>query len=85
MNKSFFFVWGINDDDTGLKGIEKTIEYFKQINMPTNFTELGIGVQSEEVIEDLTRRCIKDGKLKFNHFRALNREDVYNIFKTANI
>ena len=78
-------VWGINDDDTGLKGIEKTIEYFKQINMPTNFTELGIGVQSEEVIEDLTRRCIKDGKLKFSHFKALNREDVYNIFKTANI
>ena len=77
-------VWNI-DDDTGLKGIEKTIEYFKQINMPTNFTELEIGIQSEEVLEDLTRRCIKDGKLEFKHFRALNREDVYNIFKMANV
>lgn len=77
-------VWNI-DDDTGLKGIEKTIEYFKQINMPTNFTELGVGIQSEEVLEDLTRRCIKDGKLEFKHFRALNKEDVYNIFKMANI
>ena len=77
-------VWGI-DDDTGLKGIEKTIEYFKQINMPTNFTELGVGIQSEEVLQDLTRRCIKDGKLEFKHFRALNREDVYNIFKAANV
>ena len=76
-------VWGI-DDDTGLKGIEKTIEYFKQINMPTNFTELGIGVQSEEVLQDLTRRCIKDGKLEFKHFRALNKEDVYNIFNMSN-
>lgn len=77
-------VWNI-DDDTGLKGIEKTIEYFKQINMPTNFTELGVGIQSEEVLQDLTRRCIKDGKLEFKHFRALNREDVYNIFKMANV
>ncbi|WP_295154174.1 iron-containing alcohol dehydrogenase [uncultured Brachyspira sp.] len=78
-------VWNIDNDDTGLKAIEKTIEYFKQINMPTNFTELGIGIQSEEVLEDLTRRCIKDGKLQFKHFRALNRDDVYNIFKMANI
>lgn len=76
-------VWNI-DDNTGLEGIEKTIEYFKQINMPTNFTELGIGIQSEEVLQDLTRRCIKDGKLEFKHFRALNKEDVYNIFKMAN-
>lgn len=77
-------VWGI-DDDTGLKGIEKTIEYFKQINMPTNFTELGIGVQTEEVLNDLTIRCIKYGKLEFKHFRALNKEDVYNIFKMSNV
>lgn len=77
-------VWNIDDDNTGLKGIEKTIEYFKQINMPTNFTELGIGVQSEDVLNDLTRRCIKDGKLEFRHFRALSKEDVYNIFKMSN-
>ncbi|WP_297204141.1 iron-containing alcohol dehydrogenase [uncultured Brachyspira sp.] len=78
-------VWNIDDDDTGIKAIEKTIEYFKQINMPTNFTELGIGVQSEEVLQDLTRRCIKDGKLEFKHFRALSKEDVYNIFKMSNV
>lgn len=77
-------VWNI-DDDTGLKGIEKTIEYFKQINMPTSFTELGIEVQSEEVLQDLTRRCTRDGKIEFKHFRALSRDDVYNIFKMANV
>ena len=53
-------VWNI-EDETGLKGIERTIEYFKEINMPTNFTELKIGIQSEEIINELTDRATKNG------------------------
>ena len=77
-------VWNI-EDETGLKGIERTIEYFKEINMPTNFTELKIGIQSEEIINELTDRATKNGTLEFKRFRKLNREDVFNIFKMANV
>ena len=77
-------VWNI-EDETGIKGIEKTIEYFKEINMPTNFTELKIGIHSEEVINELTDRTTKKGTLEFKRFRKLNREDVFNIFKMSNV
>ena len=77
-------VWNI-EDETGLKGIERTIEYFKEINMPTNFTELKIGIQSEEVINELTDKATKKGTLEFKRFRKLNREDVFNIFKISNV
>lgn len=77
-------VWNI-EDETGLKGIEKTIEYFKEINMPTNFTELKIGIQSEDIINELTDRATKNGTLEFKRFRKLNREDVFNIFKMSNV
>ena len=77
-------VWNM-EDETGLKGIEKTIEYFKEINMPTNFTELKIGIQSEEIINELTDRATKNGTLEFKRFRKLNREDVFNIFKMSNV
>lgn len=76
-------VWNI-DDETGLKGINKTIEYFKSINMPTNFSELGIGIQSKEVIEELANRCTKNGTISFSHFRPINKEDVVKIFEAAN-
>ena len=74
-------VWNI-DDDTGLKGIEKTIDYFKEINMPTNFSELGIGIQSDEVLNELTDKCMLGGDFKY--FVNFNRDDVYNIFKMSN-
>lgn len=77
-------VWNI-EDETGLKGIERTIEYFREINMPTNFTELKIGIQSEKIINELTDRATKNGTLEFKRFRKLNREDVFNIFKMANV
>lgn len=76
-------VWNI-EDDTGLKGIDKTIEYFKSINMPTNFKELGIGVQNNEVLEELADRCTKNGTVTFSHFNTLKRDDILNIYKMAN-
>lgn len=75
-------VWNVDD---ALEGINKTIEYFKQINMPTNFTELGIGIQDDDMLNLLTNRTTKNGSLTFNHFRALNKDDVFNIFRSCNV
>ena len=75
-------VWNVDD---ALEGINKTIEYFKQINMPTNFTELGIGIQDDNMLNVLTNGTTKNGSLTFKHFRALNKEDVFNIFKSCNV
>ena len=75
-------VWNIDD---ALEGINKTIEYFKQINMPTNFTELGIGIQDDNMLNVLTNGTTKNGSLTFKHFRVLNKDDVFNIFRSCNV
>jgi alcohol dehydrogenase len=80
-------VWGIekgNAEETALAAIEKTASYFKSVGMPTCFTELGIGVQSEEILRELADRCVFFGKRTVGSFKVLDREDVYNIYKLAN-
>lgn len=80
-------VWNIEKDtveETALAAIEKTISYFVSIGAPTCFTELGIGVQSEEDLRDLAERCSFYGTRTIGQFRVLDREDIYQIYKLAN-
>lgn len=85
-------VWGIEETSTeeisneeiAKRAIDKTTAFFASLNMPTCFTELGIGVQSEEMIGELADRCVFYGKRKIGSFRELDREDVYQIYKLAN-
>lgn len=80
-------VWGIEKsslEETVLAAIEKTVSYFTSIGAPTCFTELGINVQSEEILRELADRCVFYGKRTIGQFKVLNREDVYQIYKLAN-
>ena len=81
-------VWGIekeNNVDAALAGIQATADYFRSIDMPTNFTELGIGIQSEEVLADLADRASFYGTRLVGNFKKLTKEDNYQIYKSANI
>jgi len=82
-------VWGIkegaNAKETALKAIEKTTSYFKSLGMPICFTDLGIGIQSEEMLRELAKRCTFYGKRTIGGFKVLNEEDIYQIYKIANI
>ena len=80
-------VWGIKKataEEAANAAIEATVEYFKSIGMPTCFSELGIGVQSDESIRDMADRCVYYGTRKVGGFRVMDGEDVYNIYKLAN-
>lgn len=80
-------VWGIkksSDEETALAAIAATVAYFASLGMPTCFSELGIGVQSEEVLQDLAARCVSYGRPKIGGFRELGREDIYLIYQMAN-
>jgi alcohol dehydrogenase YqhD (iron-dependent ADH family) len=80
-------VWGIEKTDTentALAAINATISYFKSLGMPTCFSELGIGIQSEEVLRELADRCVFYGSRTVGSFKVLDREDVYQIYKLAN-
>ncbi len=80
-------VWGIEKggiEETAGAAIEKTVSYFAAIGMPTCFTELGIGVQSEKILRELADRCTFYGKRTVGQFKVLDREDAYQIYKLAN-
>lgn len=80
-------VWKIEKssiEETACAAIEATVSYFAAIGMPTCFTELGIGVQSEEIMRELADRCTFYGKRTIGQFKVLDREDAYQIYKLAN-
>lgn len=56
-------VWGIegNSEDVALKGIEKLEEYFREIEMPTTFKDLGI---SEKEFSPMANRLTKNDTVK---------------------
>lgn len=76
-------VWNIdidwNDlDDTALKGIKKTEEYFKMLGQPVRLSELNI---NEEKFIEMSERAVEHGEV--GDFVKLCGNDVYNIYKLA--
>jgi hypothetical protein len=74
-------VWGVS---CPYEGIKKTVEYFKEIEMPTCFTELGIGVQTTETVREMAARCSWQGKRKVGSLKPLDTNGIYDVFMLAN-
>ncbi|MCL2095696.1 MAG: iron-containing alcohol dehydrogenase [Oscillospiraceae bacterium] len=82
-------VWGIGGGENNIEaqaksGIERTVEFFKSINMPTCFSELEFGVQSDEVLMELADSCVFYGKRLVGNFKPLDRDEVFAVYKKAN-
>ena len=75
-----------NESDATLaqKAITATEQFFQDIGMPTNFTELGIGVQTEDTLRELAHRCVFFGKRKVGSYYPLDENDVLEIYHAAN-
>lgn len=79
-------VWGIDEKDemtAALSGIQATEAYFKSIGMPICFSD-GVGVQSDDMIHELAKRCVRGGERTIGSFKVLAEEDVYKIYTAAN-
>lgn len=81
-------VWGIasgDEESAAREAIDTTVSYFKSLGMPTCFSELGIGVLSDEMLNELADRCVYYGKrTSVGGFKKLYREDILNIYRLAN-
>ena len=75
-------VLGVGSSRLAVAEMEK---FFKLIGMPTNFTELKIGVQPKEVIDELADSCVFYGKRLVGTFNPLDRQAVWDIFEGANV
>ena len=66
------------------QAIARTVDYFRYLGMPTCLTELGCGLQSEEELKELARRCTFYGARTIGAFRVLDEADILAIYRAAN-
>ena len=64
-------------------GIEKTIEFFKSVGMPTNLHDLLGREVSDKDIEDLAINCSYNKSRSIGCFKVLEYQDMYNIYNDA--
>lgn len=80
-------VWGIDEADeekAALAGIRATVDYFKEMDMPTCFSEANIPVQSDEMLATLADAPTAGGMGTLGSFKKLTKDDVIAIYSMAN-
>lgn len=69
---------------TGVAAIDAMHAFFRSLDMPTNFTELGIGVQSPELIEELALRCSRGKTITIGSLHPLDYRQIKKIYEACN-
>ena len=82
-------VWGLDpagktQEELAQEAISRTVDFFRSLGMPTSLVELGCGLQTEEELEELARRCTFYGQRTIGAFRVLGYEDILEIYRLAN-
>lgn len=65
-------VWGVEEEDVAKaakEGIRRTVEYFREIHMPTNLKELEIGEVSEEDLRELSMAATLNDTVKLSKIK----------------
>ena len=70
------------DEETALKGIAAMEDFYHEIGMPVNMTELGIH-PTEEQIQEMAERCEKATGGCQGSAKVLYKEDMINVYKMA--
>lgn len=71
------------DEEIALAGIDKMVEFYHSIGMPTNFAELGI-YPSETQIREMAQSCSNATGGHKRSAKVLYYDDMVQIFKMAN-
>jgi len=82
-------VWGVEPEGLSAEelahaGIQAAEEFFRSIDMPVSFSQLGVGVLEEDVLEDMAVRCTFYGQRRIGTFRVLDRPQILEIYRMAN-
>lgn len=74
-----------DDDETASKrAIEAMEQFFLKLKMPICFSQLGIGVQPDTILEKLAYDCCNQGTRTIGAFRVLDQADIMTIYRMAN-
>ena len=70
-------------EETALRGIEAMEQFYREIGMPVNTTELLGRPLTDAEIEEMARRCSHDGAITVGNLRVLTRQDMAQIYKNS--
>ena len=74
----------VEKEENARAAIQATVDYFREIGMPVSLSELGIGIQENDVLRELAMDATKGDTVVLSLIRKLRAEDVYQIFQMAN-
>ena len=74
---------GVTLEETAMKGIEAMEDFYRSVNMPTCFSELGIA-PTQEQMEIMAKMCIVAGGGKKGAAKVLYEADCLRIYEMAN-
>lgn len=80
-------VWQLRIEDpetAALAAIDKTVDYFRSLDMPTSLPELLGEAPEDEVLYQLALDATMNNTLKLSKIKLLDVDDVYKIYKAAN-
>lgn len=80
-------VWGLREEDdlaAARAAIRATVDYFRELGMPTCFSELGVGVQDEATLCEMADCVTYHGARTIGSFRVMGREEILAAYRLAN-
>lgn len=73
---------GATDEETVMRGIEATEEFFRSIGMPTNLKELGVKPTEAQILA-LADGCSRACGGKLGSIKVLEKDDMAEIYRRA--
>lgn len=64
--------------------IDRMVEFFHSLGMPTCFSELGIGVLEDDTVKELADNCSFHRTRMIGSCKKLDYDAIYEIYKAAN-
>ena len=71
-------------EETALKGIEATEQFYRSIGMPTCISELIGRTVTDEEIGEMVLKCSRGGKMKVGAMEVLTTTDMAAVYRLAN-
>ena len=71
-------------EDTALKGIEATEQFYRSIGMPTCISELIGRTVTDEEIGEMVLKCSRGGKMTVGAMEVLTTTDMAAVYRLAN-
>ena len=82
--EKIFGIQGGTIDEQARAGIDAMENYFRELGTPTNFSELGIGIQSDDELNFLADMVTSGGTKKVSTFQPMDKDLVLKIYREAN-